>query len=302
MQKDGRIRFAGPDRVRIDRAAPTLAERIALVRDFLAGCSRSLSTGPSWSNAARTSRRRHRRSLRTPSPASIMRVTLAPCSRSADGRCPACRFHRRYTGWNSNPPILANSRGQTPAGIGQPDVEGGPGLEHELGIGVARPPSHSSSDAERKCDVGGMKKRHTGCVPACDGSTPRARTGTSNTMNASPVPVRFQPAMRPDSSASISGCESGQEVLVRVRVVVLVGGRGPCRGIGVLSNIGTIGYALSRRDAQQRAKPGGGNPCSFGLDLHVVLLFWVGTTTRLRAQTMRAARRPGLWNIRQGRR
>jgi transcription-repair coupling factor (superfamily II helicase) len=35
MQKDGRIRFAGPDRVRIDRAAPTLPERIALVRDFL---------------------------------------------------------------------------------------------------------------------------------------------------------------------------------------------------------------------------------------------------------------------------
>jgi len=35
MQKDGRIRFAGPDRVRIDRAAPALSERIALVRDFL---------------------------------------------------------------------------------------------------------------------------------------------------------------------------------------------------------------------------------------------------------------------------
>jgi transcription-repair coupling factor (superfamily II helicase) len=35
MQKDGRIRFAGPDRVRIDRAAPMLAERIALVRDFI---------------------------------------------------------------------------------------------------------------------------------------------------------------------------------------------------------------------------------------------------------------------------
>jgi len=36
VQKDGRIRFGGPDRVRIERAAPTLAERIALVRDFLA--------------------------------------------------------------------------------------------------------------------------------------------------------------------------------------------------------------------------------------------------------------------------
>ena len=35
VQKDGRIRFAGPDRVRIERAAPTLAERVALVRDFL---------------------------------------------------------------------------------------------------------------------------------------------------------------------------------------------------------------------------------------------------------------------------
>jgi transcription-repair coupling factor (superfamily II helicase) len=35
MQKDGRIRFAGPDRVRIERAAPTLADRVALIRDFL---------------------------------------------------------------------------------------------------------------------------------------------------------------------------------------------------------------------------------------------------------------------------
>ena len=35
VQKDGRIRFAGPDRLRIDRAAPALAERVALVRDFL---------------------------------------------------------------------------------------------------------------------------------------------------------------------------------------------------------------------------------------------------------------------------
>jgi transcription-repair coupling factor (superfamily II helicase) len=36
VQKDGRIRFAGPDRVRIERAAPTLNERVTLVRDFLA--------------------------------------------------------------------------------------------------------------------------------------------------------------------------------------------------------------------------------------------------------------------------
>jgi len=36
VQRDGHIRFAGPDRVRIERAAPALAERVALVRDFLA--------------------------------------------------------------------------------------------------------------------------------------------------------------------------------------------------------------------------------------------------------------------------
>ena len=36
VQKDGRIRFAGPDRLRIDRAAPALSERVALVKDFLA--------------------------------------------------------------------------------------------------------------------------------------------------------------------------------------------------------------------------------------------------------------------------
>jgi len=35
VQRDGRIRFAGQDRVRIERAAPTLAERVALVTDFL---------------------------------------------------------------------------------------------------------------------------------------------------------------------------------------------------------------------------------------------------------------------------
>jgi transcription-repair coupling factor (superfamily II helicase) len=35
VQRDGRIRFAGPDRIRIDRAAPALADRIALVRDFI---------------------------------------------------------------------------------------------------------------------------------------------------------------------------------------------------------------------------------------------------------------------------
>ena len=36
VQRDGRIRFAGPDRVRIERGAPALNERFALVRDFLA--------------------------------------------------------------------------------------------------------------------------------------------------------------------------------------------------------------------------------------------------------------------------
>jgi hypothetical protein len=35
VQKDGRIRFAGPDRIRLERAAPTLIERETLVRDFL---------------------------------------------------------------------------------------------------------------------------------------------------------------------------------------------------------------------------------------------------------------------------
>jgi transcription-repair coupling factor (superfamily II helicase) len=35
VQKDGRIRFAGPDRIRIERAAPTLADRAALIRDFV---------------------------------------------------------------------------------------------------------------------------------------------------------------------------------------------------------------------------------------------------------------------------
>jgi transcription-repair coupling factor (superfamily II helicase) len=35
VQRDGRIRFAGPDRIRIERAAPTLDERVALVREFL---------------------------------------------------------------------------------------------------------------------------------------------------------------------------------------------------------------------------------------------------------------------------
>ena len=35
VHKDGRIRFAGPDRVRIDRAAPALSDRVMLVRDFL---------------------------------------------------------------------------------------------------------------------------------------------------------------------------------------------------------------------------------------------------------------------------
>jgi len=36
VQRDGRVRFAGPDRVRIERGAPTLVERVTLVRDFLA--------------------------------------------------------------------------------------------------------------------------------------------------------------------------------------------------------------------------------------------------------------------------
>jgi len=35
VQRDGRMRFAGPDRIRIEHAAPTLDERVALARDFL---------------------------------------------------------------------------------------------------------------------------------------------------------------------------------------------------------------------------------------------------------------------------
>ena len=36
VQRDGRVRFAGPDRVRIEKAAPALADRVALVQDFIA--------------------------------------------------------------------------------------------------------------------------------------------------------------------------------------------------------------------------------------------------------------------------
>jgi transcription-repair coupling factor (superfamily II helicase) len=35
VQRDGRIRFAGPDRLRIERAAPALQERVTMLRDFL---------------------------------------------------------------------------------------------------------------------------------------------------------------------------------------------------------------------------------------------------------------------------
>ena len=35
VQRDGRIRFAGPDRIRIERAAPTIADRVAMIREFL---------------------------------------------------------------------------------------------------------------------------------------------------------------------------------------------------------------------------------------------------------------------------
>jgi transcription-repair coupling factor (superfamily II helicase) len=35
VQRDGHTRFAGPDRIRLDRAAPALDARYALVRDFL---------------------------------------------------------------------------------------------------------------------------------------------------------------------------------------------------------------------------------------------------------------------------
>ncbi|HVE49764.1 MAG TPA: transcription-repair coupling factor [Casimicrobiaceae bacterium] len=35
VQRDGRVRFAGPNRVRIEKGAPALSDRVALVRDFL---------------------------------------------------------------------------------------------------------------------------------------------------------------------------------------------------------------------------------------------------------------------------
>ena len=35
VQKDGRYRFAGPDRVRIERAAPNIDERVAMIEEFL---------------------------------------------------------------------------------------------------------------------------------------------------------------------------------------------------------------------------------------------------------------------------
>jgi transcription-repair coupling factor (superfamily II helicase) len=35
VRNDRRYRFAGPDKVRIERAAPTLEERVAVVREFL---------------------------------------------------------------------------------------------------------------------------------------------------------------------------------------------------------------------------------------------------------------------------
>ena len=35
IRNDGRVRFAGPDRVRIDCAAPTLSDRVALVKEFI---------------------------------------------------------------------------------------------------------------------------------------------------------------------------------------------------------------------------------------------------------------------------
>ena len=36
VQRDGRVRFAGPDKVRIEKAAPALPDRVALVKEFLA--------------------------------------------------------------------------------------------------------------------------------------------------------------------------------------------------------------------------------------------------------------------------
>ncbi len=35
IQQDGRYRFAGQDRVRIERAAPTVEDRVGLIEEFL---------------------------------------------------------------------------------------------------------------------------------------------------------------------------------------------------------------------------------------------------------------------------
>ena len=46
VQRDGRMRFAGPDRIRIEQAAPTLDERVVLVRDFLTRLRVTTQTTP----------------------------------------------------------------------------------------------------------------------------------------------------------------------------------------------------------------------------------------------------------------
>ena len=68
VQRDGRIRFAGPDRVRIERAAPTLAERVALVREFLGQlrCGIGVPGGTHCRPALRPSTSQHRARGRDP--------------------------------------------------------------------------------------------------------------------------------------------------------------------------------------------------------------------------------------------
>ena len=115
VQKDGRIRFAGPDRIRIERAAPTLSERVALVRDF----PREAPLGRSTNCRARTARTwphrpRRTRPRSTPPPPCVALLLLAV------SRCAAFMrlSQRRYTGANSKPPIFAKSLGQAPSSPG----------------------------------------------------------------------------------------------------------------------------------------------------------------------------------------
>ena len=58
VQRDGRVRFAGPDKVRIERAAPALSDRVALVKEFLAKVGRRIRPSAPLGHSGRSSSRR----------------------------------------------------------------------------------------------------------------------------------------------------------------------------------------------------------------------------------------------------